>query len=160
MKGSKVFKISVEKMIVVATSLVCSLIWAQQVQTIYSSGRVYLPQECPSDAVAVATVSLTWKDLDISEGGTGRKIVEEAIFTGKQGEKEIKFTGVRIEPSFPRGNISIEVKVEFKKGEDVLAEFRMDKKDKDTPGPVSYNEARAGKLLDLKLKLKPAEKRD
>ena len=82
-----------------------SLLYAQNVQTIYSNGTAYLPQECPSGSIVMLTVNLIWKDLDISQGGTGRRIVEEAVFTGREGEREIRFVGTRITPSFPRGEI-------------------------------------------------------
>lgn len=126
-----------------------------EVQTVYTSGVANLSEPCPQDCVPVMIVKLIWKDLDVSGGGTGRKIVEEATFTGNEGEREIKFTGVRITPSFPRGEISIDVCCEIKKGEIIVAKFKMDEDDKSNPKPMSYDEASAGKLLNLKLRLKP-----
>lgn len=137
--------------------LMSAVVCAQAVQTIYSNGTAYLPQECPQGSVAVLTVNIAWKDLDISQGGTGRRIVEEATFTGEEGKKEIKFTGVRTTPSFARGEISIDVECEIKKGDIVVAKFKIDEDDKDNPKPMSYDEAVSGKLLNLKLKLKVAE---
>ena len=135
----------------------CGLALAQASQTIYSNGTAYLPEQCPSGAIAVLTVSLTWKDVEVAEGGTGRKIVEEATFTGGEGIKEIRFTGVRITPSFPRGEISIDLKCEFKKGEVVVKKFKVDKDDKNNPKPVKYEEAISGKLMNLKVTLKPVD---
>ena len=152
---TRIFK----KMVAVTIfGLVCSnLIFAQAVQTIYSSGTVYLPDVCPQGCVAVLTVNVVWKDFPASQGGTGRKIVEEAVFTGREGEREIKFTGVRITPSFFRGEISLNVQCEIKKGDMVVARFKMDGEDANSPKPMSYNEAVAGNLLNLKLKMKAAE---
>jgi len=134
-----------------------SFAFAQQGQTIYSGGTAYLPEKCPAGCVAVLTINIIWKDLDVSHGGTGRMVVEEAVFTEKEGRDEINFAGVRITPFFPRGEISLKVKCEFKKDIAATAKFEMDKNDKDTPKPMGYGEAAGGKLLNLRLKLKPGE---
>jgi hypothetical protein len=131
-----------------------ALVYAQQVQTIYSNGTAYIPQECPQGSAAVLTVNIIWKDLDVSQGGTGRSIMEEAVFTGEEGKKEIKFTGVRNTPSFARGEISINVKCEIKKGSAVAVTYKIDDSNQNNPKSMSYNDAIAGKLLNLKLKLK------
>jgi hypothetical protein len=147
-----------KKLLLISVFLAFStLVSAQQAQTIYSSGTAYLSQECPQGSVAVLTVDITWKDLSVSQGGTGRKIMEEAVFAGKEGEKEIKFTGVRITPSFTRGEISLNVQCEIKKGDTVAAKFKIDESDESNPKPMSCGEAISGKLLNLKVKMKAAD---
>ena len=131
-----------------------SIVGAQQAQTISSGGKAYLPEECPAGSIPVLTVKLVWKDLEASAGGTGREIVEEVVFKGIEGDKEIKFHNARITPSFPRGRVSIEAKCEIKRGEAVAGTYETDRDNKDNPGPVSYEDAAKGRFSDLKIYLK------
>ncbi|OIO03559.1 hypothetical protein COY52_11685 [Candidatus Desantisbacteria bacterium CG_4_10_14_0_8_um_filter_48_22] len=127
---------------------------AQQAQTISSGGKVCLPEECPAGSIPVLTVKLIWKDLEASAGGTGREIIEEVVFKGMEGDREIKFYNARITPSFPRGRVSIDAKCEIKRGESVARTYETDRDNKNNPAPVSYEGAAKGGFSDLKIYLK------
>jgi hypothetical protein len=137
-----------KKIIFMAISLLlfCGFVGAQENQMIYSSGKAYLPDGLMPDVEVNLAVTVAWNDLDVSAGGTGRKIVEEAVFKVKKGDTEVEFVGVRIAPSFPRGEITVE------------ASCKIGKEKFSNTAKANYSEALGGKLLNLKLKMNSTTK--
>jgi len=127
---------------------------AQQAQTIHISGDALLPAKCPAGAKAYLTVKIIWKDLSIQDGGTGRTIIEEAIFEAKEGENKVEFSGIRITPEVSRGEISITAKCEIRAEQQIIETLIIDKDSKENPVPMSFDQAVKFSAQRIKLMLK------
>jgi len=124
---------------------------AEKVKTIHFTGVAVLPEKCPAEAEAVLTVKLTWQDVSVKDGGTGRKIVEEAVFTGKEGQSEIEFNEVRIAPQSSDGQISVDASCEIRQSGRTIKVFILDENAKDSSGRCNVDEA--FRLSNCRLKL-------
>lgn len=123
---------------------------SEDLRSVYAGGTVYIPESLSPELVPVLIVRLVWESGESSRGGAERRIEEEARFTGTKGVKEIKFARVRLTPSSPDGNVSIDVACEMKKGGDVVSRLVAEK---GLPEPMICEKALGGGFLDLKLKL-------
>lgn len=127
---------------------------AQKAKTIRFSGAAVLPEKCPAGAEATLTVKLTWQDVPVNERGTGKKIVEEAVFTGKEGQNEIEFVEVHITPESTDGLISIDALCEIKQSGKITKVYVLDENAKENSGICTVDGAFVLSKCRLKLVLK------